>query len=470
MSTGSLHKVLVVDDEKDMLNLLTKVLVKKCRCAVTTALSAEQALEQIQTDLPEVVLTDIKMPGMDGLTFLQHLNTLEPALTTILMTGYGTIEMAVQALKEGAYDFVEKPFDNDRIIHTVNRAIERTKLLRENKHLQHRLDDQQAQYGFIGRSRRLQQTLAVLRRVAPSSVTVLIRGESGTGKELAARALHAMSGRSSRPMITVNCPALPEQILESELFGYRRGAFTGADRDKTGLFVEADRSTIFLDEIADIPVSVQTKLLRVLQEKEVQPLGQTKTYSIDVRVVASTNQDLEAKIKRGEFREDLFFRLNSMPITMPPLEAIASDIPLLAQHFLERFSKEHGRDGLEFSAEALQYLMRRSWPGNVRELQNLISRAVLLCEDTWIRREDLGQELECPDPAGLATVPLAWTGLDYREAKRKVLEQFNGQYLCQALDAAGGNVTVAAKTCGIERQAFQRLMRRYGIDSKRYRG
>ena len=469
MSTVELHKVMVVDDEKDMLNLLTKVLVKKCRCIVTTATSAEQALDMMQTALPEVVLTDIKMPGMDGLTFLNHLNTMEPALTTILMTGYGTIDMAVQALKDGAYDFVEKPFDNDRIIHTINRAIERTRLLRENRQLQHRLDDQPVQYGFVGRSRRLAQTLNLLRRVAPSSVTVLIRGESGTGKELAVRALHAMSGRASRPMITVNCPALPEQILESELFGYRRGAFTGADRDKTGLFVEADRSTIFLDEIADIPVSVQTKLLRVLQEKEVQPLGQTKTYSIDVRVVASTNQDLEGKIKRGEFREDLFFRLNAMPITMPSLASIASDIPLLAQHFLERFCREHGRDGLEFSAEALQYLIQRSWPGNVRELQNLISRAVLLCEETWIRKEDLGMEQDYAGEAEPATVSEDWAGLDYREAKRKVLERFNAQYLCQALAASGGNVTVAAKTCGIERQAFQRLMRRYEIDSKRYR-
>ena len=332
------RRALLVDDERDMLTLLAKVLTKKCGCAVTTATSAEEALALVRADPPEVVLTDIKMPGMDGLELLRQLGSVTPAVTTILMTGHGTIDMAVQALKDGAYDFIEKPFDNERIIGTVLRAIERTRLLRENLQLHHRLGEEGDLLGFVGRSRRLLETVDLLRRVAPSNVTVLIRGESGTGKELAARALHTLSGRAERPMITVNCPALPEQILESELFGYRRGAFTGADRDKTGLFVEADGSTILLDEIADIPVSVQTKLLRVLQEKEVQPLGQNRTYAVDVRVVASTNQDLEAKIRRGEFREDLFYRLNVMTVTMPSLAQMVSDVPLLAQHFLEKYA------------------------------------------------------------------------------------------------------------------------------------
>ena len=302
-------------------------------------------------------------------------------------------------------------------------------------------------------------------------MTVLIRGESGTGKELAARALHAMSGRADRPMITVNCPALPEQILESELFGYRRGAFTGAERDKTGLFVEAEGSTLLLDEIADIPVNVQTKLLRVLQEKEIQPLGQNKTYSVDVRVIASTNQDLENKIKRGEFREDLFYRLNVMTITMPTLAAMVSDIPLLAQHFLEHFCREHGREDLEFSPEALQYLMQRHWPGNVRELQNVINRAVLLCQEEVVGVADLREETDpsggavpFPDDAGFE-----WDKRAYREAKKLVLDRFNASYLAQALASAGGNVTAAARACGMERQAFQRLMRRYDIESRSFR-
>ena len=473
MSTDTPHKILVVDDERDMLNLLIKVLVKKCNSTVVAALSADQAWEMMKTEVPDVVLTDIKMPGMSGLEFLQQLNTYSPAVTTLLMTGYGTIEMAVQALKEGAYDFIEKPFDNERVIHAVNRAIERTRLLRENIHLHNRLDEQDCIHGFIGRSRRLQQTVDLLHRVAPSSITVLIRGESGTGKELAARALHAMSPRANRPMITVNCPALPEHILESELFGYRKGAFTGAERDKTGLFVEADGSTLLLDEIADIPVTVQTKLLRVLQEKEVQPLGQNKTYRINVRVIASTNQDLEAKIRRGTFREDLYYRLNAVTVNMPSLASMIADIPLLAQSFLECSCKEHGRENMEFTADALQYLIQRHWPGNIRELQNVISRAVLLCQNTVIGVADLS---EYRDDNSLSAgseaheIDLAqWGDLPYKEAKRELLERFNATYLSEALRGAGGNVTAAARSCGMERQAFQRLMRQYDIESRKYR-
>ena len=465
--------LLLVDDEHDMLVFLTKMLAKKGGYHVVAATSAEEALDRVQTDPPDAVLTDIKMPGMDGLTFLQHMGGIDPAVAIVLMTGHGTIEMAVQALKDGAYDFVEKPFDNERILRTVGRAVERTRLVRENARLHHQLSGQDEQYGFVGRSRRLMQTLDLLRRVAQSSVTVLIRGESGTGKELAARALHAMSPRAGRAMITVNCPALPEHILESELFGYRKGAFTGADRDKTGLFVEAEGSTIFLDEIADIPVSVQTKLLRVLQEKEVQPLGQNRTFKVDVRVLASTNQDLEAKIRQGEFREDLFYRLNVMTVTMPALAESVADIPLLAQHFLERFSREHGRENMEFSTEALQGLMQHPWPGNVRELQNTVNRAVLLCPRTVIEPADLWDPGEtkmaiaaCPDQ------PLALEGLGhlaYQQAKATLLDRFNAVYLEETLRAAGGNVTAAARAAGMERQAFQRLLRRHDIDARSFR-
>lgn len=468
-------RILIVDDERDMLNLLAKVLTKKAGCTVTTVPSAEAALEKVQSEGFDVVLTDIKMPGMDGLSLLQQVQNLDATLTTIVMTGYGTIEMAVQALKDGAYDFVEKPFDNERILLTIRRGLERTRLLRENEHLQHRLHGQDSRFGFIGRSKRLMHTLDLLQRVAASNVTVLIRGESGTGKELAARALHALSPRAERSMITVNCPALPEHILESELFGYRKGAFTGADRDKTGLFVEAEGSTLVLDEVADIPVSVQTKLLRVLQEKEVQPLGQNKTFAVDVRVIASTNQDLEAKIRRGEFREDLFYRLNVMTITMPSLAEMVSDIPLLAQHFLERFCREHGRDALELGDEAVQALMRHSWPGNIRELQNLINRAVLLCQGPVIGVADLWEEE--PSPPGInedtGDVPVAVADdgrrLSYKEAKSRLLEAFNARFLAEALQVAGGNVTVAARDCGMERQAFQRLLRRYNIESRSFR-
>lgn len=471
--TTTAAKVLIVDDERDMLNLLAKVLTKKGGCSVSTVTSAEEALEAVRIASPDAVLTDIKMPGMDGLTFLQHVQTIDPSLTTIVMTGYGTIEMAVQALKEGAYDFIEKPFDNERILLTVRRALERTRLLRENEQLQHQLCDQDLRLGFVGRSKGLVRTLELLTRVSQSNVTVLIRGESGTGKELAAKALHALSPRADRPMITVNCPALPEHILESELFGYQKGAFTGADRNKTGLFVEADGSTLLLDEVADIPVSVQTKLLRVLQEKEVQPLGQNKTFAVNVRVLASTNQDLEAKIRRGEFREDLFYRLNVMTVTMPSLASMVEDIPLLVQHFLERFCREHGRDNLELSVEALQALVQHRWQGNVRELQNVVNRAVLLCRGPLIEVGDLWEETisvtkdhtELP----MTMAEADWSRLSYKEAKNRLLEQFNARYLAEALRSAGGNVTVAARHCGMERQAFQRLLRRYQLESRSFR-
>jgi len=280
-----------------------------------------------------------------------------------------------------------------------------------------------------------------------------------------------MSSRAGRPMVTVNCPALPEHILESELFGYCKGAFTGADRDKEGLFVEANHSTILLDEIADIPVSIQTKLLRVLQEKEIQPLGQTKTSKVDVRVVASTNQDIEAKIARGEFREDLFYRLNVMTVTMPSLEEIRTDIPLLIHHFLKKYRQEYDRPELEFSEKALQLLLHRQWRGNVRELQNTINRAVLLCTGKWIEKKDLMLEVQAQtaehNKTGNSFEQLQH--LDYAGAKGVVLKEFTESYLRSAICRSQGNISVAAKSCGMERQALQRLLRRYRISVAEFR-
>ena len=465
------QKLLIVDDEPDLLGLLKKVISRNLGCIIELAESGEAALEQLRTFKPCVLLTDIKMPDMDGLQLLIETKRLDPTITTIIMTGYGTIKMAVQAIKNGAYDFFEKPFDNDRIVHAVQRAMERTRLVRENRHLHDRLRQNGPENLLIGQAPPMQQIKELLSRFAGSDATVLIRGPSGTGKEVAAKTIHALSKRAQKKMVTVNCPALPEQILESELFGYKKGAFTGADSDKNGLFIEADGSTILLDEIADIPITIQTKLLRVLQEKEIQPLGQTKSFKVNVRVIASTNQDLESKMQSGEFREDLFYRLNVMTVTMAPLDKIAEDIPRLANHFLTQFSHEYEKGPLEFTPESLQWLISRHWQGNVRELQNVINRAALLANTRQVGISELATGPTDGLPAAPAmALP---TGIDqklpYNQAKKQVLTRFTATYLTTALTRTNGNVTVAAKESGMERQAFQRLMRQHQLLSADFR-
>jgi DNA-binding NtrC family response regulator len=462
-------RALVVDNQQDMCNLLRKVIHRKCNCEVDTAHSADEGLQLVLSSIYDVVITDIKMPGLDGLDFLDQLVQQDATLSIILMTGYGTIEMAVQALRNGAYDFFEKPFDNEKIVLAVNRAVERTRLLRENRKLQQYLETAPPQE-IIGNSPKIQRVIDLLARLAQGSATVLIRGESGTGKELAARMLHNMSSRRVRRMVTVNCPALPEHILESELFGYKKGAFTGAERDKDGLFLEANGSTILLDEIGDIPLSIQTKLLRVLQEKEIQPLGSTETIKVDVLVLASTNQDLEAKIARGEFRDDLFYRLNVMTVTMPSLTEIREDIPLLAHHFLKRFSKEYKREGLEFDADAMRLLLDCSWKGNARELENTINRTVLLSSGSTILASDILQN----NPAAgcreknKGSAP-CYSHLSYKDAKERVLREFSSRYLGDILERNQGNISAAARESGMERQALQRLLRRYDMSGASFR-
>ena len=331
---------ILVDDEPDMALMLRRLLSREENREVKAVFSPLEAVELVKTWAPHVVVADVKMPEMDGLELLATIRHLDPTISVIIITGYGTIDMAVQALKEGAYDFIEKPFDNDRMRHTVRRAVERTLLVRENDRLQKMAGSNgDVFYGMVGSSLPMKRVFELIMRVADTDATVLIRGESGTGKELVARAIHLLSSRRNKEMITVNCPALPEHILESELFGYVKGAFTGANRDKEGLFVTAHGSTLLLDEIADIPVSIQTKLLRVLQEGEVRPLGATKSIPVDVRILASTNQNLEEKIARGEFREDLFYRLNIVTINLPPLRERTEDIPLLAEHFLKKLNQ-----------------------------------------------------------------------------------------------------------------------------------
>lgn len=454
--------VMIVDDEPDMLSMLRLVIEKKCSSSVISAATGLIALEQLSRCRPDVILTDIKMPDLDGLELLTKIRQLDQTISIVIMTGYGTIDMAVQALKDGAYDFLQKPFDKDHLVRVIRNGIERTNLLRANYTLREKLNILAEPEGFVGQSPALKRVLDLLARVADTDATVLIRGESGTGKELAAKALHKLSNRKERRMITVNCPALPENVLESELFGYSKGAFTGAGQEKKGLFLEADGSTILLDEVADIPVSVQTKLLRVLQEKEFQPLGQNKTIKVDVRVVASTNQDLEAKIRSGEFREDLFYRLNVVTFEMPSLEEMSEDVPLLIHHFLEQFKRQYDRQDLVLSPELLQHLYQRRWPGNVRELQNIIKRIVLLAGRDRVELADLNHSKNSSrHHLADSFEDLYATG--YNEAKAEIIRRFSAGYLQALLTRHSGNVTNAAADCGLERQALQRIMRRYGI-------
>lgn len=465
--------VMVVDDEPDMLSMLRLVLKKKCNCDVITAASGAIALSLLQDHKPDVVVSDIKMPDLDGLKLLKKIREHDSSISVVIMTGYGTIDMAVQSLKNGAYDFLQKPFDKDHIVRIVNNGIERTVLLRTNQQLKETINTLSSPQGFVGQGPALTRAIDLISRVANTDATVLIRGESGTGKEVAARALHSLSYRKQKRMITVNCPALPENVLESELFGYSKGAFTGAMHDKKGLFLEADGSTILLDEIADIPVSIQTKLLRVLQEKEIQPLGQNKTIKVDVRVVASTNQDLEAKIKAGEFREDLYYRLNVVTVTMPSLKNMREDIPLLIHHFFSKFKSQYDRESLIVPPEILQQLYQRTWNGNIRELQNSIKRIVLLTAGGSVKISDLNELLENQDQSLLKRKKSE--GFEdlyaspYNEAKAEAVKRFSTDYVHNLLLRYNGNVSNAAASCGLERQGLQRIMRKYSIISADYK-
>lgn len=470
---GQKKLVMVVDDEPDMLSMLQLVLKKKCDCEVITANSGTIALSLLEEHQPDVVVSDIKMPDFDGLQLLRKIREHDSSISVVIMTGYGTIDMAVQALKDGAYDFLQKPFDKDLIVRVVNNCIERTILLRTNQQLKDKISNLSAPQGFIGQGPALTRALDLITRIANTDATVLIRGESGTGKEVAARALHSLSHRKQKKMITVNCPALPENVLESELFGYSKGAFTGALHDKKGLFLEAHGSTILLDEIADIPVSIQTKLLRVLQEKEIQPLGQNKTIKVDVRVVASTNQDLEAKIKAGEFREDLFYRLNVVTVTMPNLKSMREDVPLLIHHFFSKFKNQYGREDLIVPPDILQQLYQRTWNGNIRELQNSVKRIVLLTAGGSVEDSDLNELLEKADESpGISKGSTGFEDLyatPYNEAKAEIVKRFSTDYVHNLLTSYNGNVSNAAVSCGLERQGLQRIMRRYNIISADYK-
>ena len=457
--------LLIVDDEIDLLQGLARTVTMEMDCQVLTASSGTEALRLISEQPVDVVLTDIRMPEMDGLSLLQAIKEQDASITVILMTAYGTIEKAVEAIKKGAYDFIQKPIDEDRLYHLLTKGLELNRLVRENARLVKRLSDKASFANMVGRSKPMLAVFNSIQMLAKTDVTVLIRGETGTGKDLAARAIHGASSRSSKEMVTVNCPALPESILESELFGYRKGAFTNANEDRIGLFEQAHESTIFLDEIGDLSPSTQTKLLRVLQDKTIMPLGSNKTHEVDVRIIAATNQDLESKIRAHEFREDLYYRLNVVTLDMPPLRDIKEDIPLLLEHFLKKAADEQNTSPKAVSPEVLNYLLNKEWPGNIRELENSIRGWIALSTENTITAEHLSL------PKEALSMVMDDTDLDrpYKELKEQAIEKFTLDYLQRLLAHTKGNVSLSAQISGIKRQSLQKIIKRYRVSVDTYR-
>ena len=464
MSEGKKGVLLIVDDEPDMVTLLRRTISSEVDWVIRTATSGKEALRILSDTSVDLMLLDIKMPEMDGMELLAAVRQSGNGPTVVMMTAYGVIELAVEAIKKGAYDFITKPLDDTRLLLTLRKAMEYHLLIHENRQLQRLFRKADPFQNMIGDTPAMNRVYEIIRTVAKTDATVLITGESGTGKELVAKAIHQGSERKDANFVPVNCPALPENILESELFGYAKGAFTDAKQDKRGLFQEAEAGTLFLDEIGDLPINLQTKLLRVLQEREIKPLGHAKSIKVDVRVLASTNRDLKELMAEGKFREDLYYRLNVITVHLPPLRERQEDIPLLSAHFLKRYSKEYHKSGLKLAPGVMDELLRNDWPGNVRELQNTIRRAVILCRGPAISLSDLGPEIQ-----EKCLVTEALKGFTYREAKRQLLERFHREYLSGLLSEHEGNVTHAARTCGLERQAFQQILKRYGIKSEDFR-
>jgi len=457
--------ILIVDDEPDMLSLIKRTISAELKWNVMTAGSAKQALKIMRDHPVHLVLLDIKMPEMDGMELLGLMTKMEKSPTVVMMTAYGAIETAVEAIRMGAYDFITKPFDDTRLILTLQKGMEHHFLVNENRDLQRLVRTRDIFQHMVGVSGRMKKVFDSIQTVSKTDATVLVTGESGTGKELAARAIHQLSDRSDKSFVVVNCPALPENILETELFGYVKGAFTDAKQDKKGLFQEADGGTIFLDEIGDLPTKLQTKLLRVLQEKEIKPLGHPKSFKVDVRILASTNRNLKELMESGKFREDLYYRLNVVSIRVPPLRERREDIPLLVEHFFRNYSKKFGKKNLKLAPGFVEMMCRNPWHGNVRELENALERAVIMAGGRTVATSDLGFENDEDRSLKLSSN----NHLPYKKAKEEVLSRFNTAYLAGVLGEFRGNVTHAARRCGLERQSFQQLLRKYGIKAEEYR-
>ncbi len=449
-------RVLIVDDDEALRESLELFLASE-GYEVVAAADGLAALAQLDRAPVDVALCDLRMPGIDGFELLPQLLRLAPGLTVILMSAYGGRDLAIEALKRGAYDYLAKPFPPSEAVLAIRKAQEREKLRRANELLQRDLSRAVGERPIVAASDKMMAVLELIERAAEFKTTVLLTGESGTGKEVLARAIHAQSSRHQQAFVAVNCGAIPEALLESELFGHAKGAFTGADRARRGLFTEADGGTLFLDEIGEMPLPLQVKLLRVLQEEEIRPVGESKTRSIDVRVLAATARDLASEVAGGRFREDLFYRLDVVRVTVPPLRERREDIPLLVDHFLAQFRASLGKAVRGVADDALAKLVAYAWPGNVRELENVIERAVILANGDRITLRELPENVADRNPGG---PPARASGDHSLGAARR---RFEAEWIRDALEAAHGNRTHAARLLGISHRALLYKLKEYGL-------
>ena len=446
-------RVLLVEDEEKLRRVI-QLQLQSAGMEVDQAGSAEAALRM--ADRADLVLTDLRLPWMSGQELLSLIRRQNSRTPVIVMTAYGTVESAVEAIKSGAFDFLMKPFSMDHLMAVIQKALEVQALRDENRKLREELGFRYEFVNIVGRSPAMQEIFATVERVAPTRSTVFLAGESGTGKDLIARAIHYHSPRRDRPFVKINCTAIPENLMESELFGYEKGAFTGAAGSKPGKFEQADTGTVFLDEIGDVPPSIQVKLLRVLQDRTFERLGSNKTHHIDVRIIAATNQDLRAALEQGTFREDLYYRLNVVPINLPPLRTRKEDIPYLAHHFLRKFAPEASTQVESITDSAIQKLMQYHWPGNVRELENVIERSVVLCTGGELTADDIK----------LDTAPRGRTAeSEGFLPDGMTLEQYEQALIREALRRAGGNKSHAARLLGLTRNALRYRLSQMGLES-----
>lgn len=451
-------KILIVDDEAIQRDIVKDILEDQGYDVFTSG-SGQEALEHIKTLPVDVILTDLRMPGIDGVELLESIKAAYPEVVVVVITAYGSIESAVDAMKKGAYHYLTKPLDKEQLTLIVQRALQTKHLSDENRSLRRELQERYEFHNIIGRARKMQELFRMIEKVAPSESTVIIYGESGTGKELVARALHCHSKRKDQKFLAVNCAAIPNSLLESEMFGYEKGAFTGANTQKKGLFEEAQFGTLFLDEIGDLDTVLQAKLLRVLQEGEFQRVGGTKTVHVDVRVLAATNKHLEEEVKEGNFRQDLYYRLNVVPIFLPPLRDRKEDIPYLVEHFLKKYHQKHGRPFKRVTSEVMQRFLDYRWDGNVRELESVIERSVILAEQERIGIETLPHNLRESRVSTPTTTPIYFDIPDEGIS----LEHLESSLIESALNKTGWSIKKASELLGITYKTLQYRIQKYQL-------